>query len=44
MLGDLYSYLTTIELGMENYSKLTPHMPKSAHWFQRYGVVFFDVS
>ena len=43
MLADLYSYLT-IELGMENYPKLTHHMPKSAHWFQSYGVVFFDVS
>ena len=43
MSADLYSGLT-IELGMKNYPKLTPHMQQSTHWFQSYGKVFFHVS
>ena len=39
LYGDLIS-----GLGMKNYLKMTPHMPHSAHRFQRYGKVFFHVS
>ena len=33
---DLYSDLI-IGFGMKNYSKMSPHMPESVHWFQVMG-------
>ena len=38
MSADVYSDLT-IGLASKNYPKMTPHMLKSAHWFQSYDVV-----
>ena len=39
MSADMYSDLK-FGLGIKNYPKMTPHKPKSVHWFQSYGKVF----
>ena len=43
MSADLYSDLT-IELSLKNYPKMTPHMSKSIHAVQSYGLFIFNVS